>query len=655
MTGVSIDITTKGDVTGLKNIEQASAGMFDRLKRKFNELQAKDPAQDIADKQLQQRQFSNLERKASELERKIATARIDQLQYGVKGAAEPGGSSYINELRRQREIVSMQQKLVGAPVPAGPTGMGIAGRIGRKGLKYGSMLAGGLGAYSLLSNIFGEMGGVDERNIAYATSMLASRSNPNITEDLSTYGTQGTGLSFGKTKPFLELGNTLRELGKTSLITAIDMGKMLDVAKELGDFSARTDNRGLARAVNMGKMIGVDPSVLNQLFTGGLQRGNFQAGGQYSDIAMAMMLNPAMMHRSTESLQAMQQVLSGTMHGTQGLGAFGTFNLLDTMNRSGNRAYMGAGGAQAMLRMDQAFRSGGNENMQYFQTLALNPAFQEKNARMVAAGANVQVTGTNYGTGRYDQIITDIFKGLGAFATPEDAIKMMSGVEGVKGGLGYTGFGKYIQEKFAGSMKKTNIERMFDVYRATYGSEGNEGSRLFMTAQLAKDMGVSFADVGVMERATKDTDFMRAAAKGSLSPTEIAKRYKEFETAGGGSAVAFLEMKAEDKREKIAAAKELQDMKDALVPLMTASAKALTNFLEPISTGVTTISNFFKTAEGPSAVEVSDRNRQAVKETFSGFFTSMSIYMTKLDTYLEKLNTRKPQNGKPGELIVDDL
>ena len=573
MSDVSIDVTTKGDVTGIRQIEQASTGMFDRLKKKFNELQATDPSQAIADRQLQNRQFSNLERKATELERKISMARLDQLQ-GVAGPA--GGSAYIEELRKQREVVSIQRELGGPP---GQTmlqrGIGVAGGVGRKGLRFGSMVAGGLGAYSLMSNIFGEMGAAGDRQKSYATAASQLRDVP--------------GVQYSDFQSFFKVNDILKEMGETALATSKDMQPMLDVAKEMGDISGGASGftGRFAKNINLAKMLGIDTGVLSQLYTPGLRSGGFRDPGQMRGMAEMLMLNPNMRNRGAESLQAFQQLMSGTTSGTQGIGSFGMFNLMNTLNAGPARAYRGAGGAQALLGVNQAFRGGGNENLQYFQTMALSPAFQEMNEkRLQQYNKSTSAGATDYKTGRYDQLISDVFKDLGAFATAGDVKEQLS-QQGFKGAAGYVG------EKYK-DMGKMNIERLFDQYRSAYGAK-DEGKRLFMTAQMSKDLGVGFSDVGVINKALQDEGFMKLAAEGGLSPEMIAKSYDPFIDSGRDKKKITSVMEKEATKEQAFQdmAADLKQMLTDLMPKITPFLEEMVVQLPKLTDGIVSLANVF--------------------------------------------------------------
>jgi hypothetical protein len=431
-------------------------------------------------------------------------------------------------------------------VSATRTGGRIIRGISRRAMRYGSAAIGIAGGYSLLSNIAGELGGVDQRNLAYATALSATR------------GRQG--LDYSIKKPFFEIQKLFEDLGQTIYATSKDMEPMLEVAKELADFSGGrkgTTGGRLAGAVNIGKALGVDSETLSQLFTGGLRSGAFRGGGDYVEITKMMMLNQNMMHRASEAIQAMSQVISSTTHGAQGIGAFGIFNLLDTLNSSKNRAYRGAGGASALMRIDQAFRGGGDESFQYMQTLALNPAFQARNARLARESAGVRKQSTNWQSGSYDQLISDVMKDLGAFATPQDLIKTLSG-------MGISDVEGYIKEMYGGGMNKMNIQRLYDVYSNQFGANASTGKKFFMQMQMAKSMGVKPSDIGVIGEALQNETFMARAKEGKLDTGEYAAAFRSFQKGGKGGLEDWFQKRSENQESFIDIAKGIRSSVDTI-------------------------------------------------------------------------------------------
>jgi hypothetical protein len=436
-------------------------------------------------------------------------------------------------------------------VSAARTGGRIIRGISRRAMRYGSAAIGIAGGYSLLSNIAGELGGVDQRNLAYATALSATR------------GRQG--LDYSVKKPFFEIQKLFEDLGQTIYATSKDMEPMLEVAKELSDFSGGrkgTTGGRLAGAVNIGKALGVDSETLSQLFTGGLRSGAFRGGGDYVEITKMMMLNQNMMHRASEAIQAMSQVISSTTHGAQGIGAFGIFNLLDTLNSSKNRAYRGAGGASALMRIDQAFRGGGDESFQYMQTLALNPAFQARNARLARESAGVRKQSTNWQSGSYDQLISDVMKDLGAFATPQDLIKTLSG-------MGISGVEGYIKEMYGGGMNKMNIQRLYDVYSNQFGANASTGKKFFMQMQMAKSMGVKPSDIGVIGEALQNETFMARAKEGKLDTGEYAAAFRSFQKGGKGGLDKWFQDRTKNQESFISIAQAIRDSIDIIKGIAT--------------------------------------------------------------------------------------
>ena len=520
MTDVQIQIGTQGDVAGLKKLEDGYRSLIENSKRAYRE---------------------------AERERRTAMGsyrdEIGRLRDTSTNAIMPGGG--------------ITHPFGGAP-SGGIPGAGIGRRVIGKAMQYGSAGAGMLGAYSLISSIMGETGGVDARNLAYATSLSAARG-------------RGGGIDYGPDKPFFELQQMLDELGQTAFMTSKEMVPLLDVAKELGDFS-KLATTPIAGAANIGKSLGVDPAVLASLLKEGLQKGGFEKGGQYVEISKMMMLNQNMMHRAAESLQSLQTVMSSTTHGVAGLSGFGIFNLLDTLNASQNKAYWGAGGAQAALRVDQAFRGGGTDDaFQYMQTLAMNPSFQASNRRRTEAAMGVRKGETNWESGYYDQLIADLSQSLGAFATPEDIIKNMEG-------MGIAGGGAYIKKMFGGErggMKKMNIQRLFDVYGTTYGSEQSSGNKFLMQMQMAKSMGVSPADIGVISEAVKDKGFMERAKGGKLRTGEYAEAYRAYEEGGQKGYEKWFQLRSENQETMISIASSIRTTIDDMKEIMNEYLKPL--------------------------------------------------------------------------------
>lgn len=546
MSDVNIQIGTQGDTSGLSKIKD-EYNLLGKAKQAY--LNMREKPQAAGARMSADRKMAELERKAGDIDRRMMAAKL-----GIaEGTLEPkAGRESLKELKtellrvdyerssareQQQLIAQRRQERMGMMAPVARAGRFAAGRT----LRYGGMIGGMLGAYSLISNIMGETGGVDERNLAYATALSAARGRrpqPDYEgviprERQQLYDTaQNYVIDYGEKKPFFEVQEMIKKLGQTAFMTSKEMIPLLGVTKELGDFSKEA-TIPLVDVANISKSLGVETGVIAEFFKGALERGNISAEKgrlRGSDVEMAkmMMFNQNMMHRASESLQAMQQVMTATTHGVTGLGGFGIFNLLDTLNTSQNRAYWGAGGARAALRIDQAFTGGGtDETFQYMQTLALNPAFQATNRRRLAAAEGVTPLKTNWESGYYDQLIADLSKSLGAFSTPKDIIKTMRG-------MGVTGGEAYIEKMFGGDggMEKMNIQRLFDVYKTAYGAEQGGGRKFFMQMQMARNMGVSPADIGVIGEAIADPDFMARAEKGKLRTDEYAKAYKEYKESG---------------------------------------------------------------------------------------------------------------------------
>lgn len=569
MTDVQIQIGTQGDVGGLSKIKDEYTLLGKAKQAYFN---IKEKPQAVGERMSADRKLVELERKAGDIDRKMMAAKLGMAEGRIapeEGKAalkkleiESLRSNYERSFAREQQQVIRQREQSRARIMAPVMGAGRA--VGGRALRYGAMGAGMLGAYSLISSIMGETGGVDERNLAYATALSAARG-------------RGTGgVDYATDKPFFELQEMLDELGQTAFMTSKEMVPLLDVAKELANFSKEA-SKPLADVANIGKSLGVATPAIAEFFKGALQRGNIEVteGGELkrSDVEMSkmMMLNQNMMHRASESLQAMQQVMTATTHGVTGLGGFGIFNLLDTLNASQNRAYRGFGGAQAALRIDQAFRGGGADDaFQYMQTMALNPAFQATNRRRLEATRGVVAGEANWESGYYDQLIADLSKSLGAYSTPEDLIKTMKGM-GVAGGEGY------IQKMFGGDggMKKMNIQRLFDVFSTTYGAEQNIGNKFMMQMKMASSMGVSPADIGVIGEAMRSPEFMERAEAGKLKPGEYAAAYKSYEKGGMEGYQKWFQTRSENQETMISVAQGIRGAVDEIKVVMNEYLKPM--------------------------------------------------------------------------------
>ncbi|UCE67098.1 MAG: hypothetical protein JSU85_03540 [Candidatus Zixiibacteriota bacterium] len=582
------------------------------------------------------RQLTEIERKATALESKILATKLDIAEKRITGEA---GRERLEKLQTEtlrvnyeRAMVAEQQQELQARRQAGPMFAPIVGAgrfMGRRalgmGLKFGGIAAGALGTYSIISNVFKQLGTAEQINEEYAKALSVTRGRQTydygryqnffeldraITENRAKLGFDYTK---DVIKPFFEFEKVLKGLGQTVWMTAKDMIPMLDVAKELGDFTGgRRGTLGgqLVELVNIGKQANVEPGIISGLITGGLREGGFVRGGQYPDIVKMILMNQNMMHRAAESLQAMNQVMSSTVHGTTGLNAFGIFNLLDTLNRSEFLAYRGAGGSRALMDIDRAFRSGGNQNLQYFQALALNPAMQSRNAEMLREWETKIRIPTDYKTGSYDQLIADFFKELGAFATPADVVKQLKG-------LGFESAAEYVEEQYT-DQNKMNIERVMDQYRIAYGAE-NEGRRLFMTSQLAKDLGISFSDVGVLNKAMKDEIFMEHARKGKFTTQEMTDLYTKFVESGRQMPVleAYRKEKAEKTTLFLDTARAVKEVMEKTLPTFLKiggpALKTIADNIPIIAEGINSVVKFLFPEEKTIEQETEDLKKR-IKE-----------------------------------------
>lgn len=573
MSDVSIQIDAQtGDISGLQKIEAGYTSVLTKARQLFQEISS--PITALADRSKQARGLEDLSRKATEIEQKLARTRLDQLQ-GVAGPIT--GPGYMQSLKDDLEATNIQRQM-GQQAMARPQMGGFgqrALRMGRfaggKALRYGGAIAGIAGAYSLFSGIAENMGFAKQSEEDYAMAL-----------------SQGRGMiggDFGGKGGFFAIREILNDLGDVALATSKDMLPLLGTAKELGNLSGGKGGftGQFAGTVNLAKMLGVDTATLNQLFQGGIRGGGFGDTEQMRLMSQGLMLNPAMRFRGTEAIQSFQQMMEGNVGGTQQLGGFGMFNLMNTLNASPFLAYRGAGGAQRMSGINQAFTQGGNENMQYFQAMALSPAFQSANNRRLAAYNATQGGPTDFGSGRYDQIIADVFQELGAFATAGDVQKQLSS-------LGFTGAAKYVGEQYKGNMGKMGIQNLFERYQTAYGK--GEGNELLMTAQMAKDMGVSFADVGVLRKSFQDPEFIRLAKEGKLDPKEMAGAYGAFESKGAEGMTAYLSTKRKSDQAMQKMAEHIQTMVTDLLPALIPALETMAEYLPVFTKNIVKVADF---------------------------------------------------------------
>ncbi|MCK5606072.1 hypothetical protein KAR91_29505 [Candidatus Pacearchaeota archaeon] len=626
MTDVQIQIGTQGEVGGLSKIKDEYTLLGKAKQAYFN---IKEKPQAVGERMSADRKIVELERKAGDIDRRMMAAKLGMAEGRIapeEGKAtlkkleiESLRANYERSFAREQQQVIKQREQSRARMFAPVVGAGrfAAGRT----LKYGAMGAGMLGAYSLISSIMGETGAVDERNLAYATALSAARG-------------RGTGgIDYATDKPFFELQEMLDELGQTAFMTSKEMVPLLDVAKELANFSKEAA-KPLADVANIGKSLGVATPAIAEFFKGALQRGNIEVTEtgelKRSDVEMSkmMMLNQNMMHRASESLQSMQQVMAATTHGVTGLGGFGIFNLLDTLNASQNRAYRGFGGAQAALRIDQAFRGGGADDaFQYMQTLALNPAFQATNRRRLEATRGVVAGEANWESGYYDQLIADLSKSLGAYSTPKDLIKTMKGM-GVTGGEGY------ITKMFGGDggMKKMNIQRLYDVFSTAYGAEQNIGNKFMMQMKMAQSMGVSPADIGVFGEAIRSPEFMKRAEAGKLRTGEYAAAYKAYEEEGQEGYQKWFQTRSENQETMISVASSIRDSIDEIKVVANEYLKPMAEAVrEYLPEMVKSFVNWFGTEEQKKAFAIKERRKEAEELGRIGIDPGAPLqYMTKV-------------------------
>lgn len=642
-TDVGIQIKADADISGLNKLESGYQGVLTKVRSLYQEIAS--PITAIADRAEAKRGFDDLNRKAGEIKQQIARTRLDQLQGGFGPAAGPG---YLTKLRTDLEMVQLQRDITQGGIQQPPSMLGRAMGAGRfmggKALKYGGAIAGVMGAYSLFSNISERMGVAEEGNMRFAMGLSAMRGR--------------TPLDYGDVSGFYEIRELLKSMGQTAFMTAKDMIPFVDVMEEAtsifagkgGRFGLKFDPTALradfAIAANIGKSLGVDTSALSGFLVGGMRQGAF-GGTEGTRMSTMLMLNENMMHRATEAIQSMQQLMSGTISGTQGLGAYGMFNLMQTLNESNFLAYRGTGGAQSLLGINQAFRGGGNQNLEYFRSMALNPAFQDINQRRLAEFNAMDAGGsTNYGTGRYDQMIADVFQELGAFATAGDVRKQLSS-------MGFTGAAAYVSERYQ-DMGKMNIERLFDQYRGAYGTK-NEGRRFLMTAQMSKDLGVGFADIGVLNEALKDNEFMRRAREKGLGLGDVAESRRKWIESGAKLPEMEQYITKKTTTEEIfqAIARDMKKVSDNLLPVAIRVLSKVESFTSQTANSVDAVANFFNVGSiDPTKVKrdyrASDEQVKAVNDFFIKMFdfvkgVNLSNESVKYQPYNINLNLNGPQ------------
>lgn len=647
MTDVQIQIGANADITGLQKLETGYQSVLTKARQVYQEISS--PITAIADRADAKRGLDDLNQKANEIKQQIARTRLDQLSGGYGPAAGPG---YLSKLKTDLEMVQLQGDLAQGglqqPQPILGRAMGAGRFLGGKALKYGGAIAGVMGAYSLFSNISERMGVAEEGNMRFATGLSAMRGK--------------TSLDYSAVDSLYQVNELLNKMGQTAFMTAKDMIPFVDVMEEMtstfrGNYGSDSYYRSLGvtrnefvQTANIGKSLRVDSSTLSGFLVGGMRQGGF-SGPEGSRMSTMLMLNENMMHRATESIQAMQQLISGTIHGTQGPRAYGMYNLMQTLNESKFQAYRGTGGAQSLLGINQAFRGGGNQNLEYFRAMALNPAFQDINQRRLAEFNSTAPSGpTNYSTGRYDQLISDVFQELGAFATSGDVTEQLRK-------MGFSGASEYVAGKYK-DPTKMNIERLFDQYRGAYGTQ-DEGRRFLMTAQMSKDLGVSFADIGVLNEALKDDEFMRRSREKGLGVADVADARRKWTEAGAKlpemEKYMTGKMTSEDHLQAIA--RDIKKVSDGLLPVAIRVLSKIESFTSQTASAIDSVVDFFNTGEGPSAVEINKKNREAIAETFNEVISGISTIVTDFKTWAESPENKNSGGVNitlPGSLIIED-
>jgi len=633
MTDLSIGITTKGDVSGIKAIGREHQALFTQIKQSFKSLQERSPMQRMADRQVVDRKMGDLERKANELERKVAQAKLGLIEYGpAAGTAGPpsAGTAAAKQFKTDLERVNLQRTVMRTEAferqagqqAGGPSFMGGVGRAGRftagKALKYGGAIAGMAGAYSLFSNIAESVGTAEEMNKSFAMALSTGQ----------------TGMDLKDKEEFFNIKDSIKEFGQTAYITSKDMLPYIDLLKEMNAEYAIMDEltgkirpfeygkgggpqseaykESIARTANMAGRLSVDQSVINEFLKGGVRlRGEDPVTG--GNIAQMLMSNDRTSHMAMEVMQSMNQVLSATAHGTQSLGAFGISNLLYTINRSGPAKYLGMGGAQAIMNVDQAFRGGGgSESFQYFQNLALNPAFQEQNRAKTRGMGKRAGEETDWQSGLYDQYITDALVGLGAMGTPS-ALKKEFENRGIGGGIG-----AYIDKMYKSSgMDKTNFARVAEQYEVSYGGDLSAGRKFLMQEELAKGMGINPSDIAVITGAVKDVKYRYRQKLGGFSEGEIEDMRKQAKAGKITGVEAFIGAKSESEEEFIKAGFAIAGIKDDVRLLVTRSViKTATTAAEAAAAGVKAAVGERESAVGRMRYRNSPEGKRLSEEEF---------------------------------------
>ena len=207
---------------------------------------------------------------------------------------------------------------------------------------------------------------------------------------------------------------------------------------------------------------------------------------------------------------------------------------------------------------------------------------------------------------------------------------------------------------------KPSIQRVFEQYEGAYGK--GEGNQLLMTAQLAKDLGVSFSDVGVLRKAFKDKGFMKLAREQKLDPKAMAKLRRVYEEKGGAvGAEDIMTAKATFEQSMQDMAIDLKTMTTELLPKLLPAIVTLAEYFPILTDSVVKIADliFGKDKEEPPEIIWDPKDIKKVSEGSGGLMEvdpeTGEIQQVKTKFGIAKLPGVGTNKRRPAEEILEDI
>ena len=527
--------------SGMSTIVQKANQYFQQLTQSKNQQEQKD----------QQHHRKELERIQKEIEaRKILLAETEGSPATTSQAQAKRTIQVQQEQRHIEQLERQASTPYAAPTRQMPSGVR---SLGRKTMGVAGTVAGLMGAYSLFSKIGGGMGAEDQAATGLAKSMLTMPSG---------------GAGFGEVRKMLT--EELSILGDTALITAKDMGAMVSALRETGDMS-KDSRETQIKIANEAKRMNMDPSIAGELQQNMLRFGGIGSSGDYLQMQRRIGGRSGMSHRVEEMMRTQSEAMMALSHGATMTGGATIENILGLLDTSGMKMYSGARGGKFLQSLDQAFRSGGNEQFEQFQYMALSPMRQ---------GRGVSVGG--YGSGLSDAYIADWMQEQGAFGT-------RSGMMEQAARLGMPQMSKYIGKSFTG--EQTNLERVMSEVKKGLGIGMSEKDRLRFASTFGGKGGMlegaSATDILALEKIFSDGGqrraFLQVAQESGLKGKDIAGLAPIF---GDKSAVTkFLG----EKRDTTAIFDEIGKN---LNKVIEENRKSINEALKQFGTGVDGLSKF---------------------------------------------------------------